>query len=63
MNAPRGIKYRSDEQWAVSNMGRIHGTFRTRDRAIAYVEQQTGQKWSGRARTYMEIWKCRIVPR
>jgi hypothetical protein len=58
----RGIAKFSQDGWAVSNMGIVQHVASTRALAILHVEQQTRQPWK-LAKGYMEVWKCRVVPR
>lgn len=47
--------------WAWSNYGILQGVESTRSAAIVAVENHVGEPWS-KAREYMEVWKCRVVP-
>jgi hypothetical protein len=46
--------------WALSNMGNLWRTFRTRQEAIQEAEYETGEPW-GVCREYMEVWRCEVV--
>lgn len=51
----------SEVAWAYSNLGLTIGVAWTKRKAIRCVTDMTGKTWR-ESKTYMEVWKCKVVP-